>query len=71
MFELYFTNIPDRGLVSEHRTLTEAAATGRRHGFDFHVMRREYLMCSWTVFGGLVCHDIEAYHEAQKIRAAY
>jgi hypothetical protein len=52
MFNLYFTNITDRGLVDSFATLAEARAAGNRYGFEYHVMQDGRLVGSLTIFGG-------------------
>ena len=53
MFDLFFTNFPDRGRVDSFATLDAAIAAGRRAGFEFTVWSGPRCMASWTVFGGL------------------
>ena len=53
MFDLFFTNISDRGLVGSFETLEAAIAAGRKFGFEFHVQKRGgNVVGGWTVFGG-------------------
>jgi hypothetical protein len=53
MFDLRFTNIPDRGLVGSFATLQDAVEAGRQAGFEFSVWSEGRLAASWSVFGGL------------------
>lgn len=52
MFDLFFTNIPDRGLVGSFATLEAAKAAGRKFGFEFHVMHNGNVVGGWEVFRG-------------------
>ena len=54
MFDLYFSNIPDRGLVGSYSSLVEAREAGRVYGFDFHVMRAGAVVGFYETFRGWV-----------------
>lgn len=52
MFDLYFSNITDRGLVGSFATLEAARTAGRRYGFEFHIICAGQVVGSWEVFRG-------------------
>lgn len=51
-FDLFFSNIPDRGLVGSYATIDDAKAAGRKHFFEFHVIHQGRLVGHWETFGG-------------------
>ena len=53
MFQVYLTNIPDRGMVSEHATMADAITAGKRTGFEFVVIHAGLVKAAWSFFGGL------------------
>lgn len=52
MFDLFFTNIPDRGLVGSFETLDAAKEAGRKFGFEFTIMHSGRVIGGWEVFRG-------------------
>lgn len=52
MFKLYFTNIPDRGLVGEYATLDSAKVAAKRYGFEATVMMGGDVVAAWSPIGG-------------------
>jgi len=52
MYKLFFTNIPDRGLVGEFASLEDAMAAGRQFSFELSITHNGDLVASRSTFSG-------------------